>query len=221
MVAKRGSRGKHALIILDGMAENALHWVEWESYSLRLAVDGAYDRLRAQALRPDLLTGDLDSITRQGLRHAEASDVEIIPNDDQETTDAQKAITLMIERGITSADVIGFCGSRMDHELATLSAVAAVTDKIRIRLIDEVAEGWILKGPEKRKIQNAKGRTCSLMPLNTCSSVSLKGFQWPLEQATLSPGKRFACSNVVIDRNAEVELLQGILLLYLHHGTSE
>ncbi|MFH0883119.1 MAG: thiamine diphosphokinase [bacterium] len=220
MTAKYRSQGKNALIILDGMAENALHWVEWDSYSLRLAVDGAYDRLRAQALLPDLLTGDFDSITRQGLRHAEANNVEIILNDDQDTTDSQKAISLMIERGIDNADMIGFRGTRIDHELATLSAVAAVTDKIHIRLIDEVAEGWILKGPATRKIQNAQGRTCSLMPLSTCKSVSLQGFQWPLEQVTLSPGERFACSNVVNDRSAEVKLLQGILLLYLHHGTS-
>lgn len=211
---------KKALIVLDGMAENALHWIEWEDYALHLAVDGAYDRLRAQALLPELLTGDLDSITRQGLRHAEANGVEIIANEDQESTDAQKALALLIERGITHADIIGYSGTRIDHVLATLSAVAETSERIEIRLIDEVAEGWVLKGPANRKIQKAVGRTCSLMPLETCTSVTLKGFRWPIAKVSLAPGERFACSNVITEKDAQVELLEGMLLLYLHHGTT-
>lgn len=220
MAASHGSDLHNALVILDGMAENALHWVEWDSYGLHLAVDGAYDRLRAQALVPDLITGDMDSITRQGLRHAEINNVEIIVDTSQETTDSQKAFALLVERGITHADVIGFRGTRIDHELATLSAVAAVTGKIDVRLIDETAEGWILKGPATRHIEGAQGRTCSLIPLALCESVTLKGFQWPLSRKDLEVGQRFACSNVIREESAEVRLEKGILLLYLHHGTS-
>ena len=77
-----------------------------------------------------------------------------------------------------------------------------------------------MSGPAMRKVDSAKGRTCSLMPLSTCKGVTLEGFRWPLEHATLAPGERFACSNVIIEQSARVDLQQGLLFLYLHHGTT-
>lgn len=213
----QGTTGKVALVVLDGYAESALRRIEWDQYDMHIAVDGAFDRLRSNALLPEILIGDFDSITSQSLRIAKSKGLEVIHLANQDTTDAEKAIQFLIEQSVERADLIGYRGTRLDHELAVLSAVAKESGRLSIRLIDSIAETWVLTAGQDRILEGCNGRTCSLMPLTKCENVTLTGFKWPLEEVTLEPGVMFACSNVIVEEEASIRFDNGHMLLYLHY----
>jgi len=149
----QGTTGKVALVVLDGYAESALRRIEWDQYDMHIAVDGAFDRLRSNALLPEILIGDFDSITSQSLRIAKSKGLEVIHLANQDTTDAEKAIQFLIEQSVERADLIGYRGTRLDHELAVLSAVAKESGRLSIRLIDSIAETWVLTAGQDRILE--------------------------------------------------------------------
>jgi thiamine pyrophosphokinase len=89
-----------------------------------IAADGGANFLADQSISPDLIIGDLDSVSEQKIQNLETQKIIRISN--QNTTDLEKVL-FNTQSPLTLG--IGFLGSRIDHELAALSALA----KFRIK----------------------------------------------------------------------------------------
>ena len=84
-----------------------------------IAADGGANFLAENNIYPELVMGDLDSVSEQNVQNIEPKKVIRIP--DQDSTDLEKVL-LNTQSPLTIG--IGFLGSQVDHELAALSALA-------------------------------------------------------------------------------------------------
>ena len=96
-----------------------------------IAADGGANFLADQSISPDLIIGDLDSVSEQKIQNLETQKIIRISN--QNTTDLEKVL-FNTQSPLTLG--IGFLGSRIDHELAALSALAKFPHK-KIILVGE------------------------------------------------------------------------------------
>lgn len=182
---------------------------EWaESADRVFAADGAADRLLAAGRRPDVVIGDLDSIG--GRAREILADVRHDP--DQDTSDADKLLTLAASEGVGTITLAGAEGDLLDHVLGTLQS--ALRSPLRVRLALRQGLGWIVKGPVRFERSTAPGSRFSVVPLTVCHGVTLRGAQWPLAGATLDPFGLTSLSNRAAEAGVFLEIEEGAAFVF-------
>src|SRR3989338_7385212 len=92
-----------------------------------IALDGAADKLRPLDIRPDILLGDFDSL-EEVTYWKKQKGISIIPTEDQNFTDLQKAIDFCDTQQATSIEICSATEGRFDH---TISNVRVLKQKYR------------------------------------------------------------------------------------------
>lgn len=208
---------EHALIILNGdpatdlISDDAL-----KRYDYILAVDGALNHLSAAGIAPDAVTGDMDSVRDDILEEFRRQGGVVDHQPEQNSTDFEKAIRHCLRLKVLEADVIGYLGQRLDHQLAVWDVALRFSRRIRLRFLDSIAESRILRQGGELTFFQRREHLCSVIPLLPCSGVTLKGFRWPLENAVMRLGTRISCSNEINEDSASVSVTSGALLIVLH-----
>ena len=156
-----------------------------------IAADGGANFLADRNISPELIIGDLDSISHKTIQNIETE--KIITISDQNTTDLEKVLS-NTESSLTIG--IGFLGSRIDHELASLSALAKFSHK-KIILIGE--EDIILLIPPSFSLPSFDGMRVSLFPLGSVN-VQSEGLKWSTEGLTMKPTNKIGTSNQAIGK---------------------
>ena len=178
-----------ALVIANGEMcayEILTSLMEWCPYMV--VCDGAYTRIKNLQITPDVVIGDFDSLENVGRE----LHTQYIHLEDQETTDLEKAIDHLVEKGYTDINVIWASGKRLDHTINNFATLAKYFE-IRIVLIDDYSLSFIL--PKNYKKRYEKGQALSLVPIHTCSGITTQNLKYNLDNETLSFGKRSGTSN--------------------------
>jgi thiamine pyrophosphokinase len=179
-----------------------------------IAADGGLDHARAAGLVPDVLIGDLDSVTAEGLRWAEANiAVERHPAD-KAATDTELALLHAAAMRPHRIVLVAGRGDRLDHAIAAIGALGAPA------LADAPAiEGWwgddqLLIGRPARSVlvERPAGTTFSVLALHgPCRGVNVSGSRWPLVDADLGALVGVGVSNEVLAPPARVEVAAGVV----------
>ena len=156
-----------------------------------IAADGGANFLADHNISPELIIGDLDSISQKKMRNIEAK--KIITISDQHTNDLEKVL-LNTDSPLTIG--IGFLGSRIDHELAALSALVKFSHK-KIILIGE--KDIILLIPPSFSLSSFHGMRVSLYPLGLVK-VQSEGLKWSTEGLTMQPTDQIGTSNQAVGK---------------------
>jgi len=188
----------------DMPAESLAAWVLSADYVI--AADGGADRVLAAGRTPDLVVGDMDSISSAAREIA----TEWAGSDDQETTDCEKLLLAAQDRGFDSITVAGFEGDHLDHLLASVQAIAAASISARIAFRRGVAH--VVKGTYTHHA--GTGDRISVIPITPCHDVHLEGVEWPLSGAELSPIGRRSISNRALGGAVTLRMQDGIALLF-------
>ncbi len=151
-----------------------------------VAVDGGADFAVKSGLNLEALIGDFDSVAADTLSK--------IPPDrqfkisEQETTDFDKAL-----RSVTAPLVIGvgFCGGRIDHQLAAFHTLARHAHRPCILLADSQI---VLLAPPRIALPTVAGDIVSIFPLGPVSGRST-GLKWPIDQLPFDPLTQIGTSN--------------------------
>jgi thiamine pyrophosphokinase len=177
-----------------------------------IAADGGYDILRAVGIRPDVVTGDLDSLTS----HVEDG-VRLVMNPDQETNDLEKALQLAIDEGARHAVVIGATGLKLDHTLKNLSVLLQFHSKFEsICFDDERCKMIILE--KETELSLKIGTDISLYPISgKVEGIVTQGLKYSLHDEFLENGVRDGSSNEVVSNPVRIQYKRGYLLAIIHH----
>ncbi len=174
-----------------------------------IAADGGYNRLKNAGMTPDLLIGDFDSIGEI----PENCQFEISKHPkEKDFTDIELAFEFAFAKGCESICLAGATGSRLDHSIANIFLLRKLLkSSIEAKIIDEHHEIFLVEG--RKSLYNRKGSLLSLLPLDPIvSGICLRGFKYPLENATLEMGDTRGISNVSISDDCEISSESGILL---------
>ena len=185
---------------------------ERTTYDLLVALDGAANRLLELNLTPDVIVGDLDSITTSVLNQCESSGVQIVRTPSQEKSDISKGLQWVEqEQPNARIDVIGVEIGRYDHHLAAYSALFECQSSATILL-----NGWTAKRVDSNPttFQVKPDAIISLVPFGSVQGVTLEGCQYPLQNASLTTGTQ-GVSNKAIESEIVVSAQSGNLLLLI------
>ena len=171
-----------------------------------IAADGGANFLADHNIFPELIIGDLDSVSEQKIQNMETQ--KFIKISDQHTTDLEKVL-LNTDSPLTIG--IGFLGSRIDRELAALSALVKFSHK-KIILIGE--KDIVFLVPPSFSLSSFDGMRVSLYPLGSVK-VQSDGLKWSTEGLTMQPTDKIGTSNQAVGKIIKLVPDEPKLLLIL------
>jgi len=201
---------KKALLFINGEPPTVLP--DFSPYDLVACTDGALNYLLK--FNPKILSqlnfvsGDFDSHQRIDLL-----DEKFIETPDQNKTDFQKALEIILEKGISHVDVYGASGGEQDHFLGNLSVAAFMKDKMKVTFFDEFSSYYFI--PKNIIINGVKGKTVSLFPFPKAESIITKGLKWPLYKENLRIGERIGTRNIAEKDQISIQYKKGDLLIFI------
>ncbi len=158
------------------------------SHDLFLATDGAALTAARLDVRPDVVSGDFDSLELDAAKLA-LPDAEFLATPDQNRTDLEKAVEIARERGADFLTIAGAAGRRIDHTLGNLALLLrwrAEHPALPIVFVSDGAETLAVRG--EMVLETAPGDAVSLLSFDGLARVSLGGVRWPLDNHPLAVG---------------------------------
>jgi thiamine pyrophosphokinase len=205
------------LIVVGGdrVPEELLRQAALKAEMVIAADRGAWYCLQAGII-PDLVVGDMDSIPEEALEELQAGKVTILTfSPYKDKTDTQIALEVALKRGAREIEILSGIGSRFDHSLANVHLLhLALKAGLRARIVSERQIIFLIEG--ECTLTNEEGTTISFLPLGMMASgITLKGFAYELDDATMEIGLPWGVSNVITDQHALVRVREGILIAVL------
>lgn len=174
-----------------------------------IAADGGYDTLKKLGIEPDLLLGDMDSIS------APQGGVEkMIYPVRKDETDTHLAYLEGVRRGYTDFAVLGGVGGRDDHTFANYSLLIYAKNRGHsIKIIGSRCDIFAIKN-EGVALRGTGGCHFSAFAFGgEARGVSIRGLEYEAENITLTPEFPLAVSNRFLDRDGYIEVKDGTLIL--------
>ena len=182
---------------------------------LILAVDGGANHCRRLGIIPDILIGDLDSIAPIVLQEFQEKAVAIHRHPlRKDATDLELAVDLAVDKGAKEVWLLAGLGGRWDMSFANILLLAG--DKYKTLSFTVPGPGCIMHVLHPGEIfilPGVPGKKISFLPLaGDVHGLTLHGFEYPLQNATLPFGCTRGVSNVLLKSVATVQFHSGILL---------
>lgn len=181
-----------------------------------IASDKGLEILDKYNITPNYIIGDFDSIDKNILsKYINNKEIVIRElNPEKDYTDTHMAIKLAIELNSTDVTMLGAIGTRIDHTIANIHILKETLERgIECRIVNNRNEIQLIN---KRTVleMDKSYKYISLIPLTTTvEEITLKGFKYPLSNATLEIGHSIGVSNEQCEKIAEIDIKNGILIM--------
>ena len=177
---------------------------------LCIAADGGWQTLKSLGVTPDLIVGDFDSSS------VPQSGIETIRlNPAKDETDLYAAIQLGKACGYKNFLLYGVVGGSWGHSIGNLQILAGLAQEGFCASI--IAEGIRVTALCNGNITVTanNGRIISIASHSEKAvDVTLKGMQYPLNNALLNNFFPLGVRNEIIDESANISVRQGVLLIF-------
>lgn len=182
-----------------------------------VAVDRGLDALLGAGLSCDVYVGDADTVSDEGRALVDAAaDFEVERhNPYKDYTDLALALD-SVRRRWPGAEVVATCatGGRPDMALSVLGLLAGYEDA-PIWIAEDKVVARILHAGESWTIEDAEGKTFSIIAIAPNTQVSEHGLEWELDHTPLGLLADTGISNIVRS-TAEIEVHTGTAIAYLY-----
>lgn len=181
-----------------------------------VAVDRGLDALLGAGLSCDVYVGDADTVSDAGRALVDAAtDFEVERHDPyKDYTDLALALD-SVRRRWPVAEVVATCatGGRPDMALSVLGLLAAYKDA-PVWIAEDEVTARILHEGESWTIENATGKTFSIIAIAPNTKVSEHGLEWELDHNPLGLLADTGISNIV-RTTATITVHQGAAIGFL------
>lgn len=143
--------------------------------------DGAVKYLESLGIEPNVIIGDLDSITGE-LR--EKYSQKLVHIKEQESNDLSKAFFHCVSLGYDEFIILGATGKREDHTLGNISLLSVFINYCK-NVVIKSDFGIFSVHKTPCKISSQKGEQISLFSLNPSAKFTSSHLKYPLKALTL------------------------------------
>lgn len=182
-----------------------------------VAVDRGLDALLGAGLSCDVYVGDADTVSDAGRALVDAAtDFEVERhNPYKDFTDLALALDT-VRRRWPNAEVVATCatGGRPDMTLSVLGLLAGYTDA-PVWIAEDEVTARILHQNETWTIEDAAGKTFSIIAIAPNTEISEHGLEWELNHSPLGLLADTGISNIVRS-TAKIEVHTGTAIAYLY-----
>ncbi len=179
-----------------------------------ISADGGARHLRTLNILPDVMIGDFDSLNPDNYSFFKKKQIKILNFPlKKDNTDTELCVSYALENKASDITLLGVTGSRLDHTLANIFLLKKLAKlNIQARIIDKHNEIYIvtnfieLKGTPKELL--------SIIPVTqNVTGVTLTGFEYPLENASMQMGDTLGISNIFKESVASISIKKGALIV--------
>ncbi|HJW90645.1 MAG TPA: thiamine diphosphokinase [Anaerolineales bacterium] len=181
-----------------------------------IAANGGAQNCLALGFTPEIVIGDLDSLTAEQKNTLESQGTQfLVYPRAKDQTDLELALGIAVSRGVEQVILLGLLGGRLDQTLANLLLVSrSEWLSADLVIIDGPDTAHFLHGPDQITLEALSGDIVSLVPLSeVVTGVTTQGLRWPLAAAQLLFGSTLGVSNEIVAAQAQVEILTGKLFV--------
>ncbi|MGG6311067.1 thiamine diphosphokinase [Paenibacillus macerans] len=166
-------------------------------------------------IKPHKAVGDFDSVSEEEFAFIKEQCAEVVACDPihKDLTDTELAFDLAIQQQPAEIILTGVIGTRMDHTLANIQMLLrAVQHQIACAIWDD--HNYVTLTGSTCRIEDRGYAYVSLLPLTPeVTGITLDGFLYPLDDATLKMGQSLAVSNKLTASVGTVKIDSGWLLI--------
>lgn len=175
-----------------------------------ICTDGALEKLMQYGKIPQLVIGDMDSLTEEPPEGIESNHVP-----DQHNTDLEKAINYCIQHRIKAVSIVGATGLRDDHHFANILLPLHYNKEINLSIITDLYGISVSQG--KKSFPSFKGQTVSLFSLSPVIITS-HNLKYKLKNERLkSPAQ--GVSNESLGNTFSIQSSEPIIIMQSHRDT--
>jgi thiamine pyrophosphokinase len=196
---------KKALLILNGEIKNkSLVKNLVKSNDLIIATDGSYDKIAKLNIVPDIIMGDLDSISFI------PKNIRIIKKTNQNESDFEKALIWLKKNNYSEISIVGITGGRTDHLLINFALIYKYYQELNLTIY---ANNEIIRilTPDKYLINGEKNDLFSILALPKVKNLIIKGTKYSINEKEFKIGSQ-GLSNEFISNNIEISFTSGLIV---------
>lgn len=203
---------KKCIILANGKSpkKNIISLFKKRGFDALICADGGANSAMKMNLIPDVIIGDLDSISTKAL-HEFRSVSKVVEIKRQNDTDVEKCLKNAINEGFDEVLLMGVTGNRLDHTFCNLGIVLKFFSQISISLIAENSFLRPIKG--KVKLKSFVGETISLYGIDKKTKIISSGLKYPLKNIPLPFGVKESTSNVATKNIVDLKISNGIVFV--------
>jgi len=180
----------------------------------KIAADSGAEFMRKIDVFPDLLIGDMDSITNETLSFYENQGVNVkrFPSHKDEI-DTELALNEAEKLSSNLILIAGAFGSRLDQ---TIAVFRLMQRNKKVVLFNEIL--YAIWTDEKIMLSSAKRELWSILPLKRdVNGVSLEGFEYSISKRKMEYLKPYGVSNQSVSTKVSVDPGDGEVLIFRYH----
>ena len=144
-----------------------------DSNDFFISIDAKLENLKELGVQPNLILGDLDTTTIDGID----SQIEVVELSDQNKTDLEKSLDYCKKNSIKKVVILGSSGLREDHSMANVLIASTYSDILQIELITNYYR--IIFVRENTKI-SAHNVPVSIISLSSDNKITTSGLKYDL-----------------------------------------
>lgn len=178
---------------------------------LVLAADAGYEVCCREGIVPDLVLGDFDSMEQP----KDAENVLRVPVE-KDDTDTMLAVKTALENGCDTIYLYGGTGGkRLDHTLANLQTLLFIRRRGARGWLYDDDFVWTAVENESLTIRREVewGLFSAFCLGDRAEGIDEVGFQYPLENASLTPEFPLGVSNHIVEETAAITVRSGALIV--------
>ena len=203
---------KKCIILANGKPPKKSIFTSFQKkgFNKLICADGGSNSALKMKLIPDVIIGDLDSISLEVLKEFKSAS-KIIRLKRQNDTDVEKCLKYAISHKYDEALLVGVTGNRLDHTFCNLSIVLKFYPQLDISLI---AENSFLKAyTENVELKTFPGETISLYGISEKTKIFSQGLQYELQNVSLPFGVRESTSNIAKKVSVKLKITNGVVFI--------
>lgn len=211
---------KNALLVLNGkfdLTKKEINFlIQNKKIDKLIAVDGGANKIKQIEILPNLIIGDLDSLTKKNKKYYKKQKIEIIKHPvEKDQTDSELAIDYCLKNNFEKLYLTGVLGGRLDQQLANLNLLEYIMELgLEAKIISTNLEIALIKN--QKKFTAKKGFRLSLLAQSkVVKGLTIKGCKYNLANKNLNRSQTRGISNLIESNKAEVKLDQGLLIYIL------
>lgn len=206
-----------ALVISSGTINNysILESVVKEADFI-VCADGGMDHLMKIKGLPNLVLGDLDSISKEALNYISENNIKIQKYPSiKDATDTELAMDYLIDKGFKDIEFIGVTGTRQDHTIANILLLNRLYEKgIKGKIIDDNNIIYLID--DYLELDYKEGYYVSIVPIDESGiELSLAGFYYNLNKEKVKFGSTNCISNKITDNCGKINIHNGKALIFI------
>ena len=172
-----------------------------------IACDGATDKLVKNGYNPNLIIGDLDSISTTSMKKYKDIILEI---SNQSENDLRKALNYAKENNINELSIVGSTGDREDHLIGNIFSLFNYPN-MKIKIFTDTGTFKLIN--KSQKIRSFNGQKISIFTLDNTIKITSNNLKYNFNNNTIS-SLFYGTLNESMNHYFNLDISHGNLLIY-------